>query len=1141
MSLFQHSVLTKHLKLQNADAIDNAYKKYVAYFHNPLVQQNIVEAKEEQFQEGFLRELFVGVLGFTINPNPDYNLTTEFKNEKGARKADGAILKDEKALAVIELKSTKTKDLENIRQQAFDYKANQSGCIYVVTSNFRKLRFYIDDAVEHEDFDLFHLNRQEFAVLYLCLSKEQILNNEPKKIKSESIAEEKEITKTFYSDYSVFKRELYLNLVKNNIDSTEYKSKLKSETGPQGIKEQKLSLFKKSQHLIDRLLFIFFAEDRGLLGPNSTLTIINDWRKLVELDAHVPLYDRFKLFFDYLDKGRSGTDKNAEVYAYNGGLFREDQILNSLSIDDELLEKHAKKLSNYDFNSQVDVNILGHIFENSLNEIEIVSEEIEGSASGEYESKRKKDGVFYTPKYITKYVVENSIGLVFSIKRLELGIVEHEYQKRKKGRKKSTLQTLKQRLDDYRDWLLKIKICDPACGSGAFLNQALDRIIEEHRYIDELETSLLGGGIVFQNIETTILESNIYGVDVNEEAVEIAKLSLWLRTAMPRRKLNDLSKNIKVGNSLIESKSVAGPKGFSWASEFPDVFDEGGFDFVIGNPPYVGEKGHAEIFEAIKSVPKWKDYYRRRSNTYYFFIKQGIDLLKDGGIQSLIVPREFTNADWANKVRRSVLGSSKIIEMVDFNKLKVFEDSGTTSFILTHQKETDEDYNFWFKSLGSTTDIQAELFNDGNRKKMNVSKLRSDDFKPWRFAEFDLAFTDSIVPIATIFQVGQGVVSGSDRITAKHVSTGLVEEAMLGRGIFVLREDVDIKIEGDDTCLKIDDKWVTLTDEDKTLIKPYYMPENLGGWHVTKTNRYLIYVGEHDISPNIEKYLLQFCSVLINRSKITDEKVTMDEFEKFTLEDIQRHYSSAGAVQKVMKRKQWYLPLYERAAIPFESHKIVVNTKNMDVFTYSDGALYSSGGGSGGQNFIYPNLKSDYIANLPEDIRLGDLVAYTCAVLNSKLVGFIINNGQFNQLSTSKIGDLPIRLVDFDDDLERVEFEKVVDLTKSLRFDSEKLASLILDFSKYIELSSGVSSAAARNWYVTEFSQFILDLNRSLKKAGAAKLAKSAEYDWMKILDDKRTEADTLRAQIRKNERTVDKVIHQLFGLTKTEMDVIAE
>ena len=215
MALFQKSVLKKHLKLQDQKAIEKAFKKYVKYFHNTAIQQNIRESKEEQYQEGFLRELFVNILGYTINPNPNFNLTTELKNEKGAKKADGAILNSEgKAIAVIELKGTKTKDLESIRQQAFDYKANQSSCVYVITSNFEKLRFYINNAVEFEEFNLFTLTAEQFELLYLCLHKENVLQNLPLKVNTDSVVAEEQITKTFYNDYSVFKRELFRDLVK---------------------------------------------------------------------------------------------------------------------------------------------------------------------------------------------------------------------------------------------------------------------------------------------------------------------------------------------------------------------------------------------------------------------------------------------------------------------------------------------------------------------------------------------------------------------------------------------------------------------------------------------------------------------------------------------------------------------------------------------------------------------------------------------------------------------------------------------------------------------------------------------------------------------------------------------------------------
>ena len=416
MALFQTSVLKTYLAQQDSNIVERAYKKYIKYFHNLTIQENIKNSKEEQYQAKFLDELFVNILDYTLNPKPSFNITTEFKNQKGAGKADGAILKNNVAIGVIELKGTNTKDLESIRKQAFDYKANQKGCVYVITSNFEKLRFYINDATEFLEFNLFQLAPEEFALMYLCLQKDNILNHLPLTIKEASLVEEDKITKQFYNDYSVFKRELFRDLVKRNAKRIKLDAVIASEAR-QSLEDNntnenkaleknvKLSLFKKSQKLIDRFLFIFFAEDRDLLPPNSTIQILDKWKADIDFGDERPLYNLFKQYFHFLDEGRKGTTSRAEIYAYNGGLFKPDAILDSLEIDDELLFKHTYKLAKYDFSSQVDVNILGHIFENSLNEIESVNAEIEGGEFDKQKSKRIEDGVFYTPKYITKYIV----------------------------------------------------------------------------------------------------------------------------------------------------------------------------------------------------------------------------------------------------------------------------------------------------------------------------------------------------------------------------------------------------------------------------------------------------------------------------------------------------------------------------------------------------------------------------------------------------------------------------------------------------------------------------------------------------------------------------------------------------------------
>lgn len=700
MSLFQSSVLQKHLSAQDQDSIASAYEKYTAYFLNPQIQENIRGSKEEQFQEGFLRELFVNILGYTINPNPNFNLTTELKNIKDAKKTDGAVLKDGKALAVIELKGADTKDLDKVTDQAFNYKNNQPECVYVVTSNFEKLRFYIHNAVQHEEFHLFTLTFDQFKLLWLFLQKDNILRGVPEKLKEESLLEEERVTKRLYKDYSAFKSDLWQDMCRNN------------------SKADELELYKKSQKLLDRFLFIFFAEDKGLLPPNSISLIFEQWKKLKELDEYKPLYGRFQKYFGYMNDGFKG--KNYEIHAYNGGLFKADPLLDDLTISDEVLEKHVRKLTEYDFETEVDTNILGHIFEHSLNDIENVRAQLAGEDLDKSKTKRKKDGIFYTPKYITKYIIDNTVGKLCEEKKAEIGIDEEEFAKDRKGRKTTTLIKLDAQLKHYREWLLQLTICDPACGSGAFLNQALEFLMAEHRYVDELESQLLGYSMVFPDVENHILERNIFGVDINEESVEIARLSLWLRTAQKGRKLSSLSSNIKVGNSLIDDPEIAGELAFNWHKQFPIVFQNGGFDVVVGNPPYVNLERIKKVSDQLAQL----DFqtYSRRGDLYCLFVERGLELLKHKGEFSFIMPNKWLQAGYGKGLRELML-KKNLRTLIDFGDYQIFEGATTYPCIFFIENAPADDgfsvsvlnsvaeHDFTFHVAQTAEWFKASLFN----------------------------------------------------------------------------------------------------------------------------------------------------------------------------------------------------------------------------------------------------------------------------------------------------------------------------------------------------------------------------------------------------------------------------------------------
>ena len=666
MAIFQKSVVEKFLSELEESVIDSAYSRFKEVYSVSRINQ-IKTLKEEQYQEGFVRDIFAKVLGYTLQPESNYNIELEKKNETDSKKADGAILKDGNVIAVIELKDNKTKSLEKIKDQAFGYKVNHKGCKYVITSNFQKLRLYVDDATEFEEFDLYSLNREEFARFYLFLSKDGLLDKDTAdELKEKTKFHEEDITKKLYKDYSSFKHKFFSNAVKNN---------------PQ---YDKLILFKKSQKFLDRILFVLFAEDKKLIPENAISRIVDSWDKADDFQ-YKPLYELFKILFTHLNKGHK-YKSGYEIPAYNGGLFKADEVLDNISIDDKVLKDDLLILSKYDFNSEVDVNILGHIFEHSLSELEEVEAQIKGEAFEINRGKRKKDGVFYTPKYITKYIVENTIGKLCSEKKEELNIGDFdlsEYQN-KFGKVNSKGKQLFNLLETYKKWLFELKILDPACGSGAFLNQALTFLIDEHKFIDDLIAELTNSPLRLFDTDKAILEKNIFGVDINDESIEIAKLSLWLRTAQKGRKLSNLSNNIKCGNSLIDDPEVVGNKAFNWKKEFHEVIANGGFDVVIGNPPYV-RRTHLE--EDIK-VDIEKNFYSayKQYDLYVLFNELALKIVKINSYIGFIQPNKFLSAEYGYKINNLISANSEIISIYNVSLDKVFEDASVYPYIFIFKK-----------------------------------------------------------------------------------------------------------------------------------------------------------------------------------------------------------------------------------------------------------------------------------------------------------------------------------------------------------------------------------------------------------------------------------------------------------------------
>lgn len=220
---------------------------------------------------------------------------------------------------------------------------------------------------------------------------------------------------------------------------------------------------------------------------------------------------------------------------------------------------------------------------------------------------------------------------------------------------------------------------------------------------------------MLSDVENSILENNLFGVDLNEESVEIAKLSLWLRTAQPNRKLNDLSGNIQCGNSLIDDVSIAGDKAFNWQQSFEKVFAKGGFDVVIGNPPYLVVKGGRWIggFEYDNNSINWiKEKYKtaeQQINTYILFLELSKYISKTGtGIISQITPNTFFANEYSRKIRDFLIEDCNLIEIN--NTGLVFEDASVETAITIYSNSN-------YKGITKVVNQNKEFKIDFNKTK----------------------------------------------------------------------------------------------------------------------------------------------------------------------------------------------------------------------------------------------------------------------------------------------------------------------------------------------------------------------------------------------------------------------------------------
>ena len=528
----------------------------------------------------------------------------------------------------LEAKSLK-EDLDNPKffEQAVSY-AWHKGCTWAILTNFVRIKILNAEwkANNYLQSHFMTLEQWEFEKkikdLYL-LSRESFEQNELDDIaeKYGKRTKKTRIDKQLLSDFTKFRAILSRDIAKLNT-----KEKITEDDLDESV-----------QRILDRLIFIRNCEDREL-EPRILISNYREWESKGRGHVIKSLRDTF---------GRFKTDYNSEIFA--------EHFCDKLDIDNEVLHEvieglyHTKDKESYNF-SDIDADVLGSIYEQYLGHI--LRKTDNRAKLTENHIHRKEQGIYYTPTYVVDYIVRNTLGEKLSEKKVNVE---------------------------------EIRVLDPACGSGSFLIKAFD-VLNEHYHLhgDYKQAKFDSKTSIPYKTKERILKSNLFGVDLDKQAVEIAQLNLLLKIAEKGHKLPLLRQNIKMGDSLIDPEEVSGNKAFNWEQEFEEIMGEGGFDVVIGNPPYVDIKQLdprivAHLFEKYDTV-------ENRMNLYSTFVEKALALLKHEGIFGFIIPNSLLYNESYTKVRKLLLSETTIEKIVRLPD-NIFENVKIETIILIFRKK----------------------------------------------------------------------------------------------------------------------------------------------------------------------------------------------------------------------------------------------------------------------------------------------------------------------------------------------------------------------------------------------------------------------------------------------------------------------
>lgn len=1071
MQLFNPKTVNRNI--DPTEAPDPAKAEALRQWANTIADGSIQSQKETALHGNFKQRIMCEVLGYA-DFNESGEWTIDVEAQIGAGSVDLALghfsKEARKVIAPFELKGAKTKDLDAIMpgraktpvQQAWEYAADNVGTKWVLVSNYLEIRLYsyADGRQFFERFDLAKLaDPEQFHRFMLLLSAENLLSGRTLELLAESRKEDRDITARLYDDYRALRSDL-IGAVRAALP----------ESDP-------LEAIRLGQTILDRVLFTAFAEDNGLLPDNTLLQAFE------HSDPYnpKPVWHNFRGLFQAIDRGNDAL----KIPRYNGGLFQPNPAIDALTIPDAICEGF-KRLAEYDFASEISVTVLGHIFEQSIADVEQLQAEALGEAPVEKKAsgtsgRRKRDGVVYTPDYIARFIVDQTLGTHC---REILASILGEYAAKgataddEEIRWKSKAAE-KQAWAAYRERLTGLRIVDPACGSGVFLIMAFDylkaELVKVNAKLAELEGMGMAGSLLDPDSE--ILTNNLFGVDVNSESVEIAKLSLWIKTARRGKVLDSLDANIRVGDSLIEDSSFAyRAHGFEWKTAFPEIFAAGGFDVVLGNPPYVRQ----ELLKDSKPyLQKRFEVYHGVADLYAYFFERGIKLLKPGGRLGYISSATFFKTGSGAPLRDFLRQQATIETVIDFGDHQIFEGVTTYPAILT---------------MRASVPPQGHLLSY-----WKVRELPSGSFTD-AYAEAAQSFAQSTLGNGSWQLEGAALQMLRLKIVSSKHSLQEVYSSPY-RGVLTGRNEAFV-IDGETR-----DRLIAQDPKSEEIIKPWLEGSAIQKWHLQPSGRWLIFARRGiniDSYPAIKAFLAPM---------------------RQTLEPRPETWTPSDAEQKWPGRKSGSYEWYEIQDV-IGYHKEFAKPK-----------------------IIFRDISSSPTFLIEQSGQFNDTTSYfisggdrfLLSILNSNVFWFWIKaqtpmaRGGYYRFKAQYIEQVPIPTAS---DAEKAELGTLAEAAQAAAEQRYKLQQSIT--RRIPDLAADPASAKLTTrlkewWSLPDFAAF----QREVKKALKAEIPLKQRSEWEDWITTTRTEINALSAEISRLETEINAKVYALFNLTPEEIELL--